>query len=715
MGNDDNDAAYDDGWWDDGFTDYVASTVKPGDWLFLTTAAVAASMLLVVLPITKWCLRFRKRARRQRVRKELLEHNSSSADSTESLFTKKKKKSEVEMQQFKTEGSYTPPQIIIHDATNTTESCQQQQQQQQQEADLNASSSSSASRDLLVQDDDLPRDPSGESCHNNDDEEALNSEVKQGRSESVDSHPSVSAEEEDTETVDSGQEVHDGTGGDSNVRSSTGQGSPQPDKAEPSETNSTGMTDEIPHHSDAAPVGTPTRRHDPPGSEPMYCESGAEPSVEPEGRQTVVARDPPPSPPGDLDYLLQDLLDDDDDAVEEEEPPPKDHDEERNGESSGGSESNDKEEENEAEKATENEAQNETENDELHEKPEESSEESTEEVAKQESNEAPNEEPLNETSNQEVPQESNEKEQVCTNENRGGLTDNNYVLMEEQSHSLEPVLLSKATKLLAAQQQFEELAEGRRCCASFWRIVKMDRESRRIMRYTIPFTFYAVAETVMESVTLALVGHFIGTKQVAAYAIVEVLVSLTDEFLDGPFHALTTLCAHAVGADNCFLAGQYVQISVILYILTSIPITVGWFLYTDWVILYLGWGNEEVAEHARGFVQIAIWSSYTSALHHCIAQLLEVVGHEMVTTLIGLVEGGVALGLIVLVIWMPEYTLTLEIVAAIEVVTSFVFLVITMIVAGCMGWLRPFRGGLFLSNSLCVSAETCLHRLIQLR
>ena len=277
-----------------------------------------------------------------------------------------------------------------------------------------------------------------------------------------------------------------------------------------------------------------------------------------------------------------------------------------------------------------------------------------------------------------------------------------YVLMEQDEHSIPPHVLAKASKLMAAGGDFDDVPEGKKCMSSFWRIVRVDRESKRILRYTVPFTVYAVAERVMESIVLALVGHFVGTKQVAAYAIVEVLFSLTDEFLDGPFHALTTLCSHAVGAGNCFLAGQYVQASIALYFVASVPIVLGWFFFIDDAILLLGWGDEEVAAFASEFVRIAIWSSYAHAIHHGIGELLDVTGHEVMATTIGLVEGGVELVAIVFIIWMPQFTLTLQLVATIQVVTAFVFLFITMGLTSHMGWLGPFKKGLLQSSVISV-------------
>ena len=107
---------------------------------------------------------------------------------------------------------------------------------------------------------------------------------------------------------------------------------------------------------------------------------------------------------------------------------------------------------------------------------------------------------------------------------------------------------------------------------NFRNILSFDQETRSILRIAIPFTISGLASASLANICLALVGHHIGTKPVTAYAIVHILVSLTGALTKGPITALTSVCSHAVGAGNDYLAGQYLQLSILLYLFLSIPI-----------------------------------------------------------------------------------------------------------------------------------------------
>jgi len=65
-------------------------------------------------------------------------------------------------------------------------------------------------------------------------------------------------------------------------------------------------------------------------------------------------------------------------------------------------------------------------------------------------------------------------------------------------------------------------------------VVMPDKETKKILGLAIPFTVSALASSVLSNACLILVSRFAGTKSVAAYAIVEILVGLTDGVLKGP-------------------------------------------------------------------------------------------------------------------------------------------------------------------------------------
>jgi Na+-driven multidrug efflux pump len=138
-------------------------------------------------------------------------------------------------------------------------------------------------------------------------------------------------------------------------------------------------------------------------------------------------------------------------------------------------------------------------------------------------------------------------------------------------------------------------------------VLSFDKEMNKILSLAIPFTISGLFTEICSSICLALVGIYIGTHALAAYALVNILVGLTDGVLQGPIHACTTLCAHAVGAGNPTLAGSYIQLAIFFYLLVNVPVLFLWFVYMRDVILFLEWGEEETAQMAEDYIRVYVF------------------------------------------------------------------------------------------------------------
>jgi len=138
--------------------------------------------------------------------------------------------------------------------------------------------------------------------------------------------------------------------------------------------------------------------------------------------------------------------------------------------------------------------------------------------------------------------ENDEGKRTSTEDSKAD--DNLYVQLEEQPASPD------APKSKSDRTTWENLR--RKFISSIKSIVQLDKESRSILRYAGPFTFYAIAASVLSNVILALISWYIGTKEVVAYAVVSILVSLSEDFLKGPLYANTNLIARAIAVNNHF-------------------------------------------------------------------------------------------------------------------------------------------------------------------
>eukprot|EP00545_Synedropsis_sp_CCMP1620_P006902 CAMPEP_0119010986 /NCGR_PEP_ID=MMETSP1176-20130426/5378_1 /TAXON_ID=265551 /ORGANISM="Synedropsis recta cf, Strain CCMP1620" /LENGTH=723 /DNA_ID=CAMNT_0006963739 /DNA_START=46 /DNA_END=2220 /DNA_ORIENTATION=+ len=229
-------------------------------------------------------------------------------------------------------------------------------------------------------------------------------------------------------------------------------------------------------------------------------------------------------------------------------------------------------------------------------------------------------------------------------------------------------------------------------------ILSFNKETRKILKLAIPYTVSALASSTLSNICFILISQYIGTKAVAAYALVSILVGLTDGMLQGPIYACTTLCAQAVGAGNTFLAGQYIQLAALFYILLNIPAVWFWWTYMYDVILYLEWGDDATASMAQEFIHVYIWSFILGGLSGSIWQLLEVTGHAIEGTMISILWGATNVFCIAALVTQRDDA-TLTHVGLIYVATAIFYILLTLAISKRYGWLKPFYKGLFQSCS----------------
>eukprot|EP00542_Grammatophora_oceanica_P015452 CAMPEP_0194050584 /NCGR_PEP_ID=MMETSP0009_2-20130614/36087_1 /TAXON_ID=210454 /ORGANISM="Grammatophora oceanica, Strain CCMP 410" /LENGTH=837 /DNA_ID=CAMNT_0038697295 /DNA_START=47 /DNA_END=2560 /DNA_ORIENTATION=- len=223
-------------------------------------------------------------------------------------------------------------------------------------------------------------------------------------------------------------------------------------------------------------------------------------------------------------------------------------------------------------------------------------------------------------------------------------------------------------------------------------ISEYDREMKRILKLALPFSIGALMEGINGIIFIAMVGHFIGTESVVAYTIVMLLVGLTTEFLGGVHESQFTLCSHAYGAGNYKLAGQYVQISAILYSIMIIPTLILWIIFTDDVILLFGF-DENVASIGRDYVTVTIFADWIRGLDEAYHGLLDVVEREVWSMSIGIAHDVIA-NVFILVLFLLKEDATLQEAGYIQVGCGVVFIIFNCWYTVRKGWVNRFLGGM---------------------
>lgn len=229
-----------------------------------------------------------------------------------------------------------------------------------------------------------------------------------------------------------------------------------------------------------------------------------------------------------------------------------------------------------------------------------------------------------------------------------------------------------------------------------------DAETKRLVRLGIPLTCSEVAEAFFDTVTVAVIAQFLGTNEVTAYVVVQLLVGMTDELINGVIAAESTVCSHAVGSGRNHLAGQYVQISVVVYIVFSIPLLLMWVFVVDDVMMFLGL-SEVVAKIGLDYTRVVVFHYLLEGVHSAFSVLLDITDHEMFGMWLEIAEGIIDIVAVSLVcVANPDTDLVT--IGFLHLVVGVFFFVLTVAWALCKGWMSAFWGGMLGSFALKNSA-----------
>jgi hypothetical protein len=232
-------------------------------------------------------------------------------------------------------------------------------------------------------------------------------------------------------------------------------------------------------------------------------------------------------------------------------------------------------------------------------------------------------------------------------------------------------------------------------------IAEYDYEMRRLCKLAAPFTCTALLEGLLEAVNVALIGRFIGTKALAAYVTVDMIVGLSSTSLSGFQECLTTLCSQAIGAGNKRLAGQYAQLAVVLFVLFFSPFVVLWMYYMADALRWFGFDEETVtigADFARIYVFEELLTKVADALH----ALLDTIDQENYSSLVAVAKF-TCQSLGVLVVALGDNP-TLDKVGLAFIFISAVAMFLNMLFIMWKGWFDPYLGGMVGSFAFTVSA-----------
>ena len=172
-----------------------------------------------------------------------------------------------------------------------------------------------------------------------------------------------------------------------------------------------------------------------------------------------------------------------------------------------------------------------------------------------------------------------------------------------------------------------------------FKFYRCDADMKGLIKLALPFTIHTFIIHGFELMEVAVIGRLIGTAELSALFIVDLVFSLSTMFMEGAFTGLFTLCSQSIGANEHYLAGQYVQIAIIFYQGLFLPFIVIWWFLMDDVVRLFGF-DQEVADIAVGYSQILFLTYLVQPYGEGLDYILEVTGYEVYTAAFSIVEQG---------------------------------------------------------------------------
>lgn len=222
----------------------------------------------------------------------------------------------------------------------------------------------------------------------------------------------------------------------------------------------------------------------------------------------------------------------------------------------------------------------------------------------------------------------------------------------------------------------------------------MDYESKRVISLAGTFTASLVLESFYDLLIIAMVSKFLGPRVAAAFIVSTTMMELVDALLGGVVDAESTVVAHAIGSGDFKLAGQYVQLGMVIYLILQAPMVYVWWYYMAPLLGTFGLGSA-IAELGQEYTRRAVFATLLGGLAEAFYALLDVTDHETFGATVDISFGALRTAAVFYILKFRDGDL--NDIAMIYIVVTGVQLLIGVVGAACAGWLKNYVGGMFKS------------------
>lgn len=167
-------------------------------------------------------------------------------------------------------------------------------------------------------------------------------------------------------------------------------------------------------------------------------------------------------------------------------------------------------------------------------------------------------------------------------------------------------------------------------------------ELGNLLQISWPVGFATFARLAIYTTDAAFIGH-IGTTQLTGVTLAQSYTSFLGVLVQSAAYALNSICSQAIGANNPKLAGNWLQLSIVICSILCIPMIVAYF-WTEPVVALLD-TEPGVASYAQEFNELAssiVWPTY---MYMAVRQYFQALQIVMPATIVSFLTIGVNVGL----------------------------------------------------------------------
>ena len=184
----------------------------------------------------------------------------------------------------------------------------------------------------------------------------------------------------------------------------------------------------------------------------------------------------------------------------------------------------------------------------------------------------------------------------------------------------------------------EFLTKGSCCSSPFEGLLALTLKS-------IPLTLGASSQALFRLITIAFISNYLETEAMVAFLLVGLFVRLTSEELSGAIidslSSYVQASMHPIPhskkeSNDSILAGQYIQLAIILQLLLTLPLLFVWSIFMDPFVMWLV-DSTTISQLAHEYTCIVVFAYMVQALSRTLTVVFHICGHEHFESVIDLV------------------------------------------------------------------------------